>query len=108
MPTPEIVEENIIVEESRYDNLLTNTTLITAICLSLLSTFPIIGPHLGISSTYSTLIGGASMIFVVNFIMGALRNIEMHLQQYGFESLEEINQESVIGKEVFYLPAEES
>lgn len=108
MPSPEIVEENIIVEESSYDSLLTNATLITASCLSLLSIIPIVGPHLGVSPTYANLIGGASAIFVVNFIMGALRNIEMYLQQYGFESLEKINGESIIGKEVFYLPVEES
>ncbi|NUO00447.1 MAG: hypothetical protein HUU01_07490 [Saprospiraceae bacterium] len=107
MPSSEIHEDDISVDENQYDKLIISTTIINAFCLSFLSILPIVGQYWGILFEYTTLIGGASIIFLVNAITAALYHIDLYLRQYGVETFEEICKGTLIGEEVFYLPYDE-
>lgn len=97
-------EKNVIVKEEFYEKLLLRSTFVNAFCLGLLSILPIILPKLGISINLAGLISSASIIFVVNAVLGALYNIDKYLYQFDFETIEDISGASLIGEEVFYLP----
>jgi preprotein translocase subunit SecY len=96
-------KEKFSIKENEFEKIIFKGTVVNASLLGFLAILPIVSTHLGVSIKYGELIGGASIIFVVNFVTGALYTFDNYLYQNGFETFEELCHGRLLGKDSFYL-----